>query len=71
MRWGDLYDFTAAVRARRDSDCQNIAKRYSLTLSNFSNVCLGALIMRFARTFFEKSTMCKKETAGVRAGSRW
>jgi len=51
MRWGDLYDFTAAVRARRDSDCQNIAKRYSLTLSNFSNVCLGVFIVPSSHLF--------------------
>ena len=70
MRWGDLYDFTAAARARRHSDAAHIAKQYAFDMTDLQNVTSGALIMRFARTFFEKSTDCKNETAGVRAGSR-
>jgi len=55
MRWGDLYDFTAAARARRDSDAARITKQYAFDMTDFQNVCLGGLILRFARTYFDKA----------------
>ena len=54
IRWGDLWDFTASALGGQDSDLACIALRYDFPISKFADVPASALIIHFARTFFER-----------------
>ena len=58
MRWGELWDFTAsAVGGKGFGENQSaiLASAKSLHIPNSEQVTTGAVIIHFARTFFEKN----------------
>jgi hypothetical protein len=56
IRWGDLWDFAMSAKGGRISDCSRIAKRNAFDPTIFADVTCCALILHFARTFFERQS---------------